>query len=160
MEIVIFKSTRRLELWGASGELLAAYPIGIGKEDKGSKKREGDMKTPEGRYRVCVKNPKSKFYLSLGLNYPNDEDALLGLSEGFITEEQYQEICQRNLQGQVPLWDTALGGKIYIHGDLESQAWSEGCIRMRNPDVENLFSLVEKGTPVTSLPYLAPLGKK
>ena len=152
MEILVFKSLKRLDLLNEQGELVRSFPIGIGKDPLGHKTREGDFKTPEGRYQICVKNPKSKFHLSLGLTYPNHEDALTGLSEGAIDDAQYAEILQRLLEGRPPLWNTVLGGQIYIHGDLESRDWSEGCIRMLNPDIEYLFSLTEKGTKVTILP--------
>lgn len=152
MEILVFKSLKRLDLLNDKGELVRSFPIGIGKDPSGHKRREGDFKTPEGHYQVCVKNPKSKFHLSLGLNYPNQEDALMGLSEGALDDAQYSEILQRLEEGRPPLWNTALGGQIYIHGDLESRDWSEGCIRMFNPDIEYLFSLAENGTKVTILP--------
>lgn len=151
MEIVIYKSTKTLEL-REQGMIIARFPIGIGREPKGHKRTEGDGKTPEGHYVVCVKNPKSKFYLSLGLNYPNNEDARAAFNRAEISREQLDEIVRRNEEGQVPLWNTPLGGQIYIHGELESQSWSEGCIRMFNADIEYLYHRADKGLPVTILP--------
>lgn len=149
--IKIYKSLRTLELWDGN-TVYASYPIGIGKNSDGHKKEEGDLRTPEGLYRVCVKNPKSSYYLSLGLNYPNNEDALSAIRDGRITREQYEEICRRNNNNEVPLWDTPLGGKVYLHGELEDRDWSEGCIRLYNKDIEQLFHLVEVGTSVEILP--------
>ena len=70
MHIVIEKSAKKLTLWEQE-RLIHTCTVGIGREAVGTKWREGDYKTPEGLYRVCVKNPKSQYYLSLGLNYPN-----------------------------------------------------------------------------------------
>ena len=39
---------------------------------------EGDRATPEGTYRVCVRNEKSQFLLSLVLSYPGPTDAARG----------------------------------------------------------------------------------
>lgn len=148
MEIVIYKSKKVLELWD-KGSLVKSYSIGIGKEEVGHKQRVGDMRTPEGSYKVCVKNPKSKYYLSFGLNYPNNEDAKQGLQKGLIDSKQYQAICAANEGNQCPPWDTELGGEIYVHGELEKQSWSQGCIRLNNSDIKELFDLTHVGMPVT-----------
>lgn len=149
--IVVYKSKKVLQLW-QNNTLLETFPVGIGKGEQGHKTYEGDMKTPEGIYKICVKNPKSNFYLSLGLNYPNHSDARLGLIEKRITPEQCREICDRNDRQEIPLWDTPLGGQIYIHGGLEDQEWSEGCIRMYNKDIERLFALLQPGVEVSIHP--------
>ncbi len=57
--------------------LARTYPFCKFSGDLGPKLREGDGQIPEGIYKVAVFNPKSKFYLSLGLDYPNKRDLLL-----------------------------------------------------------------------------------
>ncbi|MCB0356370.1 MAG: hypothetical protein KDD40_05150, partial [Bdellovibrionales bacterium] len=86
MEVRVYKASKILELW-EDQQLKNAFPIGIGKEEQGHKFCEGDLRTPEGEYEICVKNPKSKYYLSLGLNYPNLKDAKLALDSRRITDE-------------------------------------------------------------------------
>ncbi len=44
----------------------------------GPKRMQGDYKVPEGFYYINEFNPKSSFHLSLGLNYPNASDRILG----------------------------------------------------------------------------------
>lgn len=151
MEIKIYKSRKILEVWEA-GKLKKTCSIAIGKSEKGHKEKEGDQKTPEGEYKVCAKNPKSKYYLSLGLNYPNRTDAKAGLEKGGISKEQYTAICEADAKGEVPPWGTPLGGEIFIHGELEKQSWSIGCIRLKNADIKALFDRVEIGTKVTIHP--------
>ena len=73
------------------------------------------MKTPEGDYRVCLKNPTSRFHLSLGLNYPNAADAQVGLKEKRITRAQRDAIVAASKGRGCPPWDTQLGGEIFIH---------------------------------------------
>ena len=151
MEIRIYKSRRRLELW-EHDVMTLSYPIGIGQVEEGHKQREGDRRTPEGRYRVCVKNPKSRYYLSLGLDYPNPKDADEGLKIGTIDEKAHRAILEAHRLGKIPPWDTSLGGAIYIHGHLEKQDWSAGCIKLNDPDMEELFGRVTVGTTVTLYP--------
>lgn len=147
MEIRIYKSNRVLELWSESS-LMNVFPIGIGKAESGHKQFEGDMKTPEGEYKICVKNPKSKFYLSLGLNYPNPKDAEMAYQNKLISENEFSEIQLAHQNQKRPPWNTILGGQIYIHGDLENKSWTEGCIRMYKDDISLLFSVIEVGTSV------------
>ena len=58
----------------------------------GPKKQEGDKQIPEGFYRITHLNPKSKYHLSLGINYPNPYDQAHGFT----------------------------GSAIFIHGGMES----------------------------------------
>lgn len=145
MEIIVHKSKKILEVW-ENGQLMKSYPIAVGKDSKDHKEREGDMRTPEGEYRVCVKNPKSKYHLSLGINYPNEKDAESGLRKGLISKTEYDAIC--DAKKEIPPWKTALGGEIYIHGNLEKQNWTHGCVRMNDPDIEELFGKAQIGTKV------------
>ena len=151
MELRIYKQNRILEFW-ANNHLVKTFPIGIGKEEFGHKLFEGDMKTPEGEYQVCVKNPKSKFYLSLGLNYPNKSDAEKAYEEQRIDESTYKRICTAHDKDERIPWDTPIGGHIYIHGELEKQTWSEGCIRLYKDDITFLFNELDVGTKVVIYP--------
>ncbi|MBP6411700.1 MAG: L,D-transpeptidase family protein, partial [Pseudarcicella sp.] len=44
----------------------------------GPKRAEGDLQVPEGFYHIDRFNPLSSFHLSLGINYPNASDKILG----------------------------------------------------------------------------------
>lgn len=73
----IFKKESELEVWkrDRSGRyaLLKTYPMCRWSGQLGPKKREGDRQAPEGFYTVTAElmNPKSQFYLSFNLGYPN-----------------------------------------------------------------------------------------
>lgn len=146
-ELRISKRKKTLEVWQAK-QCLQRFPVGIGKNPVGHKQRRDDQRTPEGDYRVLVKNPKSQFYRSLGLSYPNPTDAWRAFRAGIINAETCQQICSAHAHGQSIPWHTAIGGAIYIHGELEKQAWSQGCIRLFNRDMKTLFSLVKIGDRV------------
>ena len=64
--VVVEKGARRLKLY-AGGELVRVRRVALGFEPEGDKVRQGDGRTPEGEYTVCMKNERSNFYLSLGL---------------------------------------------------------------------------------------------
>lgn len=150
-KIVVSKSQRRLYLYSKSA-IVRAYRIGLGFQPMGHKAREGDGRTPEGKYYVCVKNPKSRYYLSLGLSYPNVQNAEGGLRKGLITRQQYQEIVEAIRNGGTPPWNTALGGEIFIHGHGAKSDWTLGCMAMENEDIRELYNAVPVGTPVIIQP--------
>ncbi len=127
---------------------MRVFRVALGFEPAGDKVREGDGRTPEGEFYVCVKNEKSKFCLSLGLSYPNAEDAERGLREGLITREQHVQISSAVGRGARPPWDTALGGEIFIHGGGTARDWTRGCVALADEHVRELFDAVPLGTHV------------
>lgn len=145
--IKIDKSERTLALID-NGEVVKQYQIGLGFAPKGDKQQEGDGKTPEGEFYICMKNPNSQYHLSLGLSYPNEEDAIRGLDQKIISEEEAKQIASAIKQAGKPPWKTALGGEIFIHGHGASSDWTLGCVALENDDIEELYALVEMGTPV------------
>jgi murein L,D-transpeptidase YafK len=151
LRIEIHKSDRRL-LVVRDSEILHEYRIGLGFSPTGHKEREGDGRTPEGDYVVCVRNPESRYHLSLGLSYPNADDAARGLAAGVISQEQHGAILSALAEGGRPPWDTHLGGEIYIHGNGSGRDWTLGCIALDNADMDELYALIPVGTPVSIRP--------
>ncbi|MCA1630812.1 MAG: L,D-transpeptidase, partial [Acidobacteria bacterium] len=143
----ISKGARRLLLY-SDGRVVREYRVALGKNPADDKERQGDYRTPEGEFYVCVKNAASKFYLSLGLSYPNREDAERGLRDRLITRRQYERITTATDKGLRPPWDTALGGEIFIHGGGSASDWTWGCVALDDTDVKELFDAVPKGTKV------------
>ncbi|MDQ2745655.1 MAG: L,D-transpeptidase family protein [Acidobacteriota bacterium] len=84
--ILITKKQRRLQIYDGE-KLVKEYEIALGFNAEGDKRIEGDGKTPEGKFYVFTKNAQSKFYLSLGLSYPNIEAATRGWREKIISRE-------------------------------------------------------------------------
>ena len=149
--IVIYKRERKLEVY-SDEKLLRTYRIGLGFNPVPDKIREGDGATPEGEFYVYVKNIRSAYYLSLGISYPNFEDAERGLRDGLISKSQYQAIAQAIQKKAAPPQYTNLGGLIYIHGNGASSDWTWGCVALENGDMKELFDAVSLGTPVKILP--------
>lgn len=150
-KIVIIKSKRRLTLY-SNDKVVRAYPIGLGFSPVGDKARQGDGRTPEGEFYVCVKNASSRYYLSLGLSYPDKSHAERGFESGLITRAQFNEIARAIDKKIRPRWDTRLGGEIFIHGNGASSDWTLGCVALDNKDMKELFNAVPKGTLVVIEP--------
>ncbi|TCR65555.1 murein L,D-transpeptidase YafK [Bosea sp. BK604] len=82
----IYKKESELEVWkrdrSGSYALLKTYPMCRWSGQLGPKKQEGDRQAPEGFYTVTadLMNPRSQFYLSFNLGYPNTLERSLGYS--------------------------------------------------------------------------------
>ena len=99
--------------------------------------KEGDGRTPEGVFRVDRRNDRSRFHLSLGLDYPRPQDR-----------------ARARAQGVDP------GGDIFIHGQpdgIEGRTrllhdWTDGCIAVTNANMDEIWRVVPLGTEVEIVP--------
>jgi murein L,D-transpeptidase YafK len=131
--VIVHKGERRMELWHHD-ELLRVFDVQLGREPVGHKIMQGDGRTPEGEYIIDRRNPRSAFHLSVGINYPREED-----------------IARAEDLGVHP------GGDIFIHGRGPNHRrargdWTEGCIAVRDREIEVVYAMVADGTAVTILP--------
>lgn len=143
---------RRLMVLREAGQIVRRFDVVLGIDPDLPKVRQGDNRTPEGTYYVREKKTQSSFRRFLGLSYPNVADAERGLDRRLISQEEWADILFANLYGRTPPWTTRLGGRIGIHGYGDrpelSVDWTQGCIAVRNDDIEYLYQRVELGTPV------------
>ena len=149
--IIIKKSDRILQVFDGN-KLIKTYTVVLGFSPKGDKEIEGDGKTPEGEFYICVKNDKSKFHLSLGLSYPNIFDAERGLKENLISRQEYDAILEAFKEKRLPPQSTRLGGEIYIHGGGTLSDWTKGCVALENEEMRELFDTIANGTKVEIFP--------
>ena len=149
--LVISKKKRLLQIFDGD-KLIKFYNTAFGFAPNGDKEIEGDGKTPEGEFYIFTKNPNSKFYLSLGLSYPNIEDAMRGLQQGIISREEHDEITAATAEKRMPPQNTKLGGEIYIHGGGTASDWTAGCIALDNEEMKEVFDALAVGSPVTIKP--------
>ena len=113
--IRIFKEDQHVELWVRSSsadtfQWLKSYTFCSTSGTLGPKRMQGDMQIPEGFYYINRYNPSSNFYLSLGIDYPNASDRILGK------------------KGR-------LGGDIFIHGNCVTI----GCIPITDELIKELY---------------------
>jgi L,D-peptidoglycan transpeptidase YkuD (ErfK/YbiS/YcfS/YnhG family) len=115
--------------------VVARYTADFGRNGLAVKVHAGDGATPEGRYRVASKNGGSRYYKALVLDYPNSSDLA-----------RYR---QEKKNGNIPR-GRGPGSLIEIHGaGGRNMDWTEGCIALRNSDMDELFRRVAVGTPIT-----------
>jgi murein L,D-transpeptidase YafK len=149
--LLIKKSERKLYLYQidhGQERLVKTYRMVLGPNPIGAKQKQGDGATPVGDYYITHKNGRSKFYLSLGLSYPNISDADGGLKSGLITKTQHQSIVDAIRRQEKPPQNTGLGGDIFIHGGGTGNDWTLGCIALENDEIRELFDLLPVKTPV------------
>lgn len=141
VSIVVDKSNYEMYVYDAKG-WYATYPVVFGNPSLEDKKVEGDRNTPEGTFRIVNKRVHDKWDRYLGLDYPN--------------AESLAKFKERKRRGEIPSNATP-GAGIGIHGVWPHEDfvidryknWTNGCISLKNPDVEEIYRYIDLGTPVT-----------
>lgn len=143
--VIIRKEERTLTVYRRT-EQVKVYPIVLGIASYGPKVYQGDLRTPEGVYRIVSKRPHARWNRFLLLSYPNDEDRsryAMALSDGRVPI----------IDGHAP----GIGGAVGIHGtdredsNVRGDDWTWGCVSLMNQHVAELYDLVPIGTPVLIL---------
>ena len=132
-----------VELRDASGRVLRRYPVSTSRFGLGSE--PGSFRTPLGRFRIAEKighdAPLGTIFKS---RVSTGENGLYALDEDLVLTRILW------LEGLDPPNANTRDRYIYFHGtNHESrigQPASHGCIRLRNADMAELFSLVKVGT--------------
>ncbi len=153
--IVIDKGIHRLFLC-RHGEIIKRIPVSLGIDSMSPKRHRGDGSTPEGYYYVTYKKAKSRFHKFLGISYPNEVDAWMGLRAGYISLGEFRSIVRAISAGSPPPDDTALGGGIGIHGGgiyrgkgrHRTRDWTEGCIAVEDHAMDIIYAFCRLGDPV------------
>lgn len=115
------------------------YVVAFGAKPFGHKEQEGDERTPEGRYILDYKKSDSSFYKAIHISYPNEEDKSNAKEKG-----------------------VSPGGQIMIHGQRNGLGWlswitqwfnwTDGCIAVTNSQMDEIWDLVDVGTPIEIVP--------
>lgn len=149
--IVVLKSQHLMHL--LDGErLVRTYGVDLGVNPVGPKRRTGDGRTPEGRFRIVSKNAASPYHRFLGIDYPDVPAAAFGLRHGLISPGDAISIVDSIRAGRCPDWGTALGGGVGIHGSRMGRDWTAGCVAISDSEIEELFSVLRIGDPLEILP--------
>ena len=141
IRIVIDKSDYELSVYDAQG-WYATYPVVFGNNSLADKCVEGDRCTPEGSFRIVNKRVHDKWSRYMGLDYP--------------TPASIARFNELKRQGKIPRNATP-GAGVGIHGTWPHDEymidrysnWTNGCIAMKNEDVQEIYRFVPVGTPVT-----------
>jgi murein L,D-transpeptidase YafK len=136
-KVVVLKSERKLMLM-KNDKPLKTYRIALGTDPLGPKTRQGDHKTPEGSYLLDRHNQRSQFHRSIHISYPNADDRTRARRLG-----------------------VSPGGDIFLHGlpngyepshNQTFEDWTDGCIAVTDPEIDEIFRVVPDGTPIEIRP--------
>jgi murein L,D-transpeptidase YafK len=138
--VIVKKSERKMQLIKA-GQVVREYRVNLGDNPYGHKERQGDERTPEGDYVLDWRNPNSLYHRSIHISYPNAEDRSLAQAKGVDP-----------------------GGMVMIHGrpnyidsprilaEYDNRDWTNGCIAVKNAEMDEIWRAVRDGTPIRILP--------
>jgi murein L,D-transpeptidase YafK len=136
--VVVEKANRQLHLV-KDGEIFRTFKIALGMMPVGHKQKEGDFRTPEGRYFLDMRNPNSEFFLSIHVSYPDAHD-----------------LREARARGVDP------GGAIMIHGQpnvptrsetyYRTRDWTNGCVAVSNSDMIDIWLMTGENTPIEIRP--------
>jgi murein L,D-transpeptidase YafK len=134
--IVVDKSARQMSLI-QDGRTLRTYRIALGFAPAGDKTRQGDGRTPEGLFRIAVRNDASRYHLSLGIDYPQPEDRARAAAGSYDPGGDIMIHGQPN----------ALPDGMVIKGD-----WTAGCIAVSNAEMREIWAATGPETVVEIRP--------
>ena len=143
MRVIIEKHERRMTVFEGEREVFRCR-VALGCEPEGPKQREGDGRTPEGVYTICLVKERGKYGRSLGLSYPGIRDAQEALLRGEIDRDTFLAVDKAHQEGRRPPWGSPLGGEIYIHEGGSQCDWTQGCIALDASDMDRLFPLRDR----------------
>lgn len=122
-------------------KIVRSYKAVFGPHPLENKKMSGDRCTPEGWFRIQNKNPNSKYTRFMLLDYPNDSSVA--------------NFNSLKTNGKIPK-SAKIGGDVGIHGiwkggdDMIEMGvcWTDGCVALKNKDIEELYKFTSIGTRV------------
>lgn len=136
-KVLVVKSERALHLQHR-GETVKTYRVSLGKQN-GPKLYEGDQRTPEGIYWINWRKHSDNFNLSMHISYPNTIDLKRSESLG------------RSPGNMIMLHGTPLDGE-YPEWFFHTLDWTDGCIALKNDDMQEVWDLVKDGTLIEIKP--------
>jgi murein L,D-transpeptidase YafK len=140
IKLVVEKSKYKLTV-NYQNKPIKSYAIVLGGNPKDDKVRQGDRRTPEGIFRVKELYYHSEWSKFIWLDYP--------------TQDSWRKFTQAKVRGEVTAKD-GIGDEIGIHGVEKGKDWlidrkvnwTLGCVSLKNKDVDEIYSLLQKGTTV------------
>jgi len=137
-KVIVIKSNKKMYLKN-NNKILKEYNVVFGANPNGHKQYEGDERTPEGQYILDYKKSDSAYYKAIHISYPNEQDKQQAKAKGVNA-----------------------GGQIMIHGQpnglgrlaflTQQFNWTDGCIAVTNKEMNEIWAMVDAGTPIDILP--------
>ena len=139
--ILVNKTDKTLKLLTKkNGNVIKTYNIELGKNPKGPKQFQGDLKTPEGIYHIIGKHPTSIAHKGLYLSYPNAKD------------KAFAKLNGRNAGGCIMIHGLKNGTAASKQNKHPGKNWTGGCIAVTNTEIDEIYDLVKVGIKVEIIP--------
>ncbi len=135
-QVAVYKSQRRMHFISGTS-VVKSYDFGLGFQPVGHKQFEGDGKTPEGVYYVDRFNPRSRYHLSVGISYPNEQDRAFAQALG------------RDPGGDIMFHGRGPEGNAKVGSNRD---WTVGCITVSDDEIEDIYAMLQPGVPVMIYP--------
>lgn len=132
--VVVKKHERRLFLMDGN-RVVRSFRIHLGLEPDGPKERSGDYRTPQGWYTLTRRDPRSEFFLSIQISYPNAKDLARARAHHW---KPGGEIMIHGLPN-------TLHGNLYYY---QHDDWTNGCIAVSDADMMQIWMLTRDGMPI------------
>jgi murein L,D-transpeptidase YafK len=132
--VLVEKSRHTLTLY-SHGQPLRTYRVALGRGGLDAKQREGDGRTPEGRYRIDRHLPNSAFHRALHISYPSAEDVKAAGIRHVAPGGAIMIHGLRNGFGWIGAW----------HRTID---WTNGCVALTDSEIEEISRAVPDGTIV------------
>jgi len=136
--IVVYKARRELHLMSGT-KVQKTYKVALGGNPVGPKEVEGDQKTPEGSYTIIQHNPRSQFYKSLRVSYPNESD-------------KKRAAKQKKSAGSDIMVHGLGRGFGFLGAAHRLSDWTLGCIAVTNEEIDEIYATVADGTRIDIFP--------
>lgn len=134
--IVVEKKERKMYLY-KDNKVQSTLPVSLGKNSEGGKEQKGDNKTPEGTFWIHRKLCSPKYYRSLCISYPREEDKKKATAKGVNPGGDITIHAQ-------PIWNADGKGDKYTL----SRNWTQGCVAVTNDAMKQLWYAVREGVPI------------
>lgn len=143
IDLIVVSKAKRKIYFMSKDQVIFAFTTAFG-EGLGHKIQEGDQRTPEGTYQISIKNSESLFHKSLGISYPNAED------RAYAKKYHVQpggDIMIHGMSNKISLAQNEI-----VANTINLTNWTQGCMAVRNDQIDLVFPRVKVGTPVEICP--------
>jgi murein L,D-transpeptidase YafK len=138
--VVVSKSRFVLDVYYRRKKI-RSYKVVFGPRPKENKMMKGDRCTPEGKFSVLGKHVSARYDKFIQIDYPNDSSRV-----------RFELLKKK---GAIPA-NAEIGGDVGIHGIWKGGdemidmgvGWTDGCIAMKNKDIEELYRILDVGVKV------------
>ena len=151
-EIKVYKSAHKMDLL-FQGKITKSYKVMLGRGGLEPKIQEGDNKTPEGKYFLDEKNPKSDYFRSIHITYPNEDDLRRAKEMGVEPGGEIFIHGLPNSKSKFVRWIREKAVKIKDKTNnkkiLKTLDWTKGCIAVSDSEIEEVFNTISLPMPIT-----------